>query len=383
MTTTLETSAPQSATDLKSLASDVVSRAMQSGATAAECVIREGDEFSTTVRLGQVETLKESGSRSIGVRVFFGQRAASTHSSDFSPAGIDRMLSSALELAKITSEDPFAGIPEASQLGQLSGDLDLYHEDVYSLPGSERIDYARRAEKAALDTDPRLKNSDGGSFDAATGRKILANSHGFLGEYRRSYCSVAVVPIAQDDQGNMQRDYWYSVARSLAKLDPAEKVGREAARRTLRRLGARKVKTAHVPVVLDPQVATSMLEHIFEGINGDSVYRGASFLAGKLGEQIAASNVTVIDDGTIPGGFGTSPFDGEGIPTRRTVVIENGRLNSYLLNTYTARKLKLETTANAARGLAGTPSISPGNYFLQPGGKTPQQLIGEIKDGLY
>src|SRR5215470_6880172 len=235
--TELITSTRQSATDLRSLATDVVRRAMAGGASAAECVVREGDEFSVNVRLGQVETLKESGSKSIGVRVFFGQRAASTYSSDLSAEGIERMLKSALELAKITSEDPFSGIPDAAQLGQLTVPLDLYHEDVYSLPGSERIDYARRAEKAALDTDSRLKNSDGGSFDAATGRKILANSHGFVGEYRRSYCSIVVVPIAQDEQGNMQRDYWYSVARTMSKLEPAEQVGREAARRTLRRLG--------------------------------------------------------------------------------------------------------------------------------------------------
>ena len=369
--------------DLKEIAVDVVARALRGGATAAEAVVREGNEFSTVVRLGQVETLKESGSRAIGVRVFFGQRSASTHSSDFSGSGIERMLKSALELAKITSEDPYAGIPEIAKLGSVPGDLNLYHEDVYSLPGTERIEYARRAEKAALDSDPRIQNSEGGSFDAATGRKVLANSHGFVGEYRRSYCSVAVVPIAQDQQGHMQRDYWYSVARSLAKLDSAEQVGKEAARRTLRRLGARKVKTAHVPVVLDPMVANSMLEHIFEGVNGDSVYRGASFLAGKLGQKVAGPNVTVIDDGTMEGGFGTTPFDGEGVPTRRTVVIENGVLKSYLLNTYTAKKLGLETTANASRGLAGTPGIGPGNYFLQPGTKAPQQIIGEIKDGLY
>jgi PmbA protein len=380
MTTVIE---KQASTDLKSLAADIVRRAMNGGATAAECVVREGDEFSTLVRLGQVETLKESGSRSIGVRVFNGQRAASTYSSDFSREGLDRMVKSALELSKITSEDPFGGIPEASQLGQLEGDLALYHEDVYSLPGADRIDYARRAEKAALDSDPRIKNSDGGSFDAATGHKVLANSHGFVGEYRRSYCSVAAVPIAQTDDGAMQRDYWYSVARTLRKLDPPEQVGRIAAERTLRRLGARKVKTAHVPVVFDPMVSTSIIEHIFEGVNGDSVYRGASFLAGKLGQKIAGDKVTVIDDGTIPGGFGTSPFDGEGIPSRRTIVIENGVLKSYLLNTYTAKKLGLQTTANASRGLAGTPGIGPGNYFLQPGPKTPEQLISEIKDGLY
>jgi PmbA protein len=379
--TELET--PQLSTDLRSLAQDIVSRATKAGATAAECVVREGDEFSTLVRLGQVETLKEAGSKSIGVRVFFGKRAASTYSSDFSREGLDRMLKSALELAKITSEDPFGGIPEAGQLGQLSGDLDLYHKDVYSLPGAERIDYARRAEKAALDFDPRIKNSEGGSFDAATGHKVLANSHGFVGEYRRSYCSVAAIPIAQNDIGTMQRDYWFSVARTLKKLESPEHVGTIAAERTLRRLGARKAKTSHVPVVLDPMVANSIIEHIFEGVNGDSVYRGASFLAGKLGQKIAGDNVTIVDDGTMPGGFGTSPFDGEGVPTRRTVVVENGVLNSYLLNTYTAKKLGLTTTGNASRGLAGTPSIGPGNYFLQPGAKTPKELIGDVKEGLY
>ncbi|PYX47925.1 MAG: peptidase [Acidobacteria bacterium] len=353
-TTQLETRNPKLETDLKELAQDMVRRAMAGGATAAEAVVREGDEFSTVVRLGQVETLKESGSRAIGVRVFFGKRAASTYSSDFSRAGLDRMLKSALELAKITSEDPFGGIPEVSQLGSLK-----------------------------VDFDPRIKNSEGGSFDAATGRKVLANSHGFVGEYRRSYCSVAAIPIAQDEKGGMQRDYWFSVARNLGRLDPPEQVGRIAAERTIRRLGARKAKTSHVPVIFDPMVAASILEHIFEGVNGDSVYRGASFLAGKLGQKIAGENVTVIDDGTMPGGFGTSPFDGEGIPTRRKLVIENGVLKSYLLNTYTAKKLGLETTANASRGLAGTPGIGPGNYFLQPGTKTPKEIIGDVKEGLY
>src|SRR5437588_371362 len=381
--TTLEAQNPKLETDLKEIAADVVRRAIAGGATAAEAVVREGDVFSALVRLGQIETLKESGSKAIGVRVFFGQSAASTYSSDFSREGIECMVKSALELAKVTSEDPYGGIPEPSQLGSLPGDLDLYYEDVYSLPGAERIDYARRAEKAALDFDPRIKNSEGGSFDAATGHKVLANSHGFVGEYRRSYCSVAAVPIAQSESGAMQRDYWYSVARTLSKLDAPEKVGKIAAERTLRRLGARKAKTAQVPIIFDPMVSASILEHIFEGVNGDSVYRGASFLAGKLGQKIAGDNVTVIDDGTISGGFGTSPFDGEGVPRRRTVVIENGMLKSYLLNAYTEKTLGLPTTDTASRGLARTPGIGPGNYFLQPGAKTPKELISRIKEGLY
>jgi PmbA protein len=189
--------------------------------------------------------------------------------------------------------------------------------------------------------------------------------------------------VAKDEKGNMQRDFWYSVARSIKLLETPEEVGKIAAQRTVRRLGAVKAKTAKVPVIFDPMVARSLLEHIAEAVNGDSVYRGASFLAGKLGEKIAGSNVTVIDDGTMRGGFGSSPFDGEGVPTRRTVVIEKGELKSYLLNTYTAKKLKLATTGNASRGLAGTPGIGVGNFFLEAGTRKPEQLIGDVKEGLY
>lgn len=368
---------------LRELSVDVVRKAMKGGASAAEVVLRDGSEFSTTVRLGEVETLKESGSRSIGVRVFFGKRSASTWSSDFSPAGIDQMISGALSLARITSEDPFSGIPEPEQLGQIKTDLDLYYDDVYSLSTADRIDYAMRAEKAAMSADPRIQNSDGGSFDAATGVKVLANSHGFIGDYSRSYCSVSAVPIAQQEGSAMQRDYWFSVARTLTKLESAEDVGREAARRTLRRLGARKVKTQRVPIVFDPLVAGALLGHLFEAVNGDSIYRGASYLANKLGEPIAGSNITVVDDGTMVGGFGSSPFDGEGVPTRRTVVIDKGQLNSYLLNTYTAKKLKLQTTGNASRGLAGTPGIGAGNFFMEPGQRDPKAILADIQDGFY
>jgi PmbA protein len=369
-------------TDLAQLAQEVVRRAVKAGATAAEAVLREGSEFSTVVRMREVESLKEAGSKSMGLRVFFDKRAASTHTSDFSEHGMQQMVDSAIALARITSEDPNAGLPDVSELGAISGNLDLYHNDVYSLPNEERISYARRTEAAALDYDSRIHNSEGGSFDAATGHKVLTNSLGFIGEYRRSYCSVSAVPIAQDESG-MQRDYWYSIARSLSRLESPEQVGRIAAQRTLRRLGARKVKTAKVPIIFDPQVSRSFLDSVFEAANGDAIYRGASFLTGKLGERVAVESLNVIDDGTIPGGFGTSPFDDEGVPTQRTPVIENGVLKSYLLNTYTARKLGMKTTGNASRGLAGNPFIGAGNFFLQPGTKTPQQILAEIREGLY
>ena len=376
-------SAQVSSTDLKNIAVDVVRQAMRGGATAAEAVAVDGSEFSTTVRLGDVETLKESGSKGIGVRVFIGQRAASTYSSDLSSDGLRTMVDAALRLAKVTSEDPLAGLPTAEEQGKVEGDLELYFNDVYSLSTPDRVDYARRAEKAAMSADPRITNSDGGSFDASIYYKVLANSNGFIGDSRRSYCSLSAVPIAQMDGTAMQRDYWYSVAMTLEKLDSPEEVGKVAAQRTLRRLGARKVKTARLPIVFENTVSGSLVGHIFEAVNGDSVYRGASYLAGKLGQKIAGDNINIVDDGTLPGLFGTSPFDSEGVASRKTMVVENGVLKSYLLNTYTAKKLGMQTTGNASRGLAGTPGIGPGNFFLQPGTKSLQEIIADIKEGLF
>ena len=379
--------APSAVHDLKQLAFDVVAKALKAGATDAEAVVYEGDEFSALVRLGQVETLKGSGSRAVGLRVFLGQRVASTSSSDFSNESVARLVEGAVTLAKITSEDPFAGLPERNEFGKLEGDLKLYFEDVNEMPPAERIEIARRTEAAAMACDTRIQNSGGGDFDTATTHKILVNSRGFVGEYRRSYCGFSTQPIAQDEKGGMQRNYWFSNARTVKKLDSPEAVGKEAARRTLRRLGARQVKTQKAPVVFSPEIARSIIGNIFEAANGDAIYRNASFFSGLLGEQVAGENITVIDDGTLVfdgvGGFGTRPFDGEGLPTRRTVLVERGILKSYVTNTYTARKLGIQSTGNASRGLAGNPGIGAGNFFLEPGTQTPEQIIGEVKNGLY
>jgi PmbA protein len=373
---------------METLAADVVALAMKAGASDAEAVVREGDEFSVNVRMGQVETLKESGSRALGLRVFLGSRSGSASTSDFTPDGIRQLVEGAVALAGVTEEDPFAGLAATAEYGSAGGDLRLSYDDVYSLSGPDRIEWARRTEAAALAADPRITNSDGGSFDAATGRKVLVNSRGFVGSYRTSYAGVSAAPLAMDEDGKMQRDGWWSSARSFAHLDSPEAVGKEAARRALRRLGARKVKTQQVPIIFAPEVARSLIGSIFEAASGDSIWRHASFLAGKLGESIASSTLTLIDDNlmmlpTGAGGFGTSPFDGEGLPSRRTVVVQNGVLENYLLNTYSARKLGMKSTHNASRGLAGTPGIGCGNLYLEPGTLTPEQIIAEVEAGLY
>jgi PmbA protein len=367
---------------LAELAQGVVKRALAAGATDAECTIAEGDEFSANVRMREVESLKEAGARGAGLRILIGRKTGSSYTSDLSPDGIELLIDSAIELAAVTTEDPHAGLPEADELGSITGDLRLYSPDVEKLETPVRIEMARRAEAAALEADPRIFNSEGASFDSHVGRHIFANSRGFAGEYRTSHCSVSVAPVARDGE-SMERDYWYTLARGFDGLEPPEQVGRTAAQRALRRLNPVKVETQRVPVVFEPGAARTLLENLFDAVHGMSIYRHESFLAGKLGEKVASESVTVVDDGTIPGLFGAQPFDDEGVPSRRTVVIERGVLKSYLLNTYAARKLGMKTTGNASRGLTGNAGIGHGNFFVEAGVQSPERILAGVSNGFY
>ena len=400
-TTTNAAHTSQQATDLRQLAEQAVARALELGATDAEAVAVESEEFSVNVRLGQVEQLTESGSRALGLRVLFaegsGSRTASTSTSDLSPEGVTRIIESAVQLARVTGVDPFAGLPDREAFG--SNDVAaqaLFFNDVDAITPAERIEIARSCEAAAMAYDTRIQNSSGADFDATTRRRVMVNSRGFAGEYRSSYCGFSVTPIAQDASGAMQRDYWYSSARTAKLLESPESIGQIAAQRALRRLGARPVPTQRCPVVFAPEVARGLMGNLLAAADGDSIYRNSSMFSGKLGEQVAGENITMIDDGTMVfdhdladgtklrvGGFGTSPFDGDGLPTRRTVIIERGVLKELMLNIYTARKLNMQSTGKASRGLAGAPGIGGGNYFLEPGVLTPDQVIAGVPSGLY
>lgn len=368
--------------ELVELAQRIVGEAGRRGASAAECVIRTGCELKVAVRLGEVESVKQAEGKSLGIRVFRGQQAGVTHSSDLSWAAAEQMIGAALTIAASASADTFAGLPELNEQGSLRGGLGLYSPSCAAFTPEQAVEWARRGEQAALGFDPRLSNSDGAMMDAGEDTKILVNSQGFEGAVRRSACSLSVVPIAVAN-GAMQRDYWYTLGRAPEELESPEEVGRHAAARTLRRLGARKVLTAQVPVIFDPQTARSLVGHLMEAVSGEAVYREASFLAGKIGQSVAAPTVTVVDDGTLAGRMGTAPFDGEGVPTRRKVVVGGGKLESYLLNCYAARKLGLRTTGNAARGLAGPPGIGCGNLTLEPGAARPEAIIAGVREGLY
>lgn len=368
--------------DLESLAVDAVKRALAAGATEAECTIMEGEEFSAAVRMREVESLKEAGSRGAGIRVLAGKRGGSSYTSDLTPEGIATMVRGAIDLATITTEDPFADLPDPADLGSRPEDLKLYDPAIEDMETEWKIAQAKLAEEAAFAADARIQNSEGASFESYTGRRVFANSRGFVGSYRTSSCGLSVSPVAKHE-GSMERDYWYTSGRAAAKLESAEEVGRRAAERAVRRLNPRKIATQKAPIIFEPRTARALLGDLFDAVNGGAIYRHASYLAGKLGEKIAADALTVVDDATMPGLFGSSPFDDEGVICRRTVVIEKGELKSYLLNSYSARKLGLKTTGNASRGITGNAGVGPGNLYIEAGGRSPEELLKSLKTGLY
>ena len=367
---------------LENLARDLVGQAMKAGVTGAEVTVQEEEEFSTTVRLGKIESLKEASSKGLGLRLLWGTRSASSYTSNLSPAFLARLVERTMAMAKITSEDPAGRLPEAELMAKEIPDLDLYFPDMAELSTKAKVDLARRTEQAALSADPKITNSEGATFESGLVKRVMANSVGFLGSYRASSCWLAVSPLAELD-GSKQRDYWFSVARSLKNLETPEEVGRKAAERALRRLGARKISTCQVPVFYDPQTARSLVGHVFEAARGDAVYRSASFLAGKLGQPLSPKRITILDDGLRPGGFGSHPFDAEGVESRITPLIEQGKLSNYLLNCYSARKLGLATTGNARRGFAGPTAIGPNNLYLVAGTCSPEDMIASVDRGFY
>ncbi|WP_447977286.1 TldD/PmbA family protein [Candidatus Nitrospira bockiana] len=368
--------------DLKQLAVDLLERAKKRGATEADVVVADGDTFSVQVRLGKVDRLTKAREKRLGLRVFFGKRSASASTSDFSPDSLEQVVADTCSLATAVAEDAVSGLPPANLMAQELPDLDLY--DPTQLDTDVQIELARRAEDAAMKADPRITNSEGSDFNSSAGRVVLANTHGFVGEYRSTSFSMSVSPIASgSDAEGMQRDYWYAAQRKYAKLDSPESVGQEAARRTVRRLGAKKIATQRAPVIFDQETAGSLLGNLCSAISGYALYKGASFLVGHLGKPLFPDFVTIYDDGRMPGALGSRPFDGEGLPTRRNTIVEQGILRSYLLDSYSARKLGMASTGSASRSVGEAPSVGPTNFYLVPGGATVQELIRSVRRGLY
>jgi len=363
------------------LLASVLRRAAERGATAADGFLVEDTSFSASVRLGQVDTVTHSREQRLSIRVFAGRASAAASTSDLSRSSLERVVDEATALARVTAEDPYAGLPDPAELIDRVPDLALEDREAGEPAPEEKIEIARRAEAAALAVDPRITNSEGAEYFDRRARYAYATSAGFARGYATSSYGITVTPVASQN-GEMQRDAWYTTARRRRALEDAEAVGRTAAARALRRLGARKVKTAEVPVIFDPDTAASLVRAIAGAASGPSLYRRASFLLDRLGTRVAAPAVTIVDDGCLEAALGSRPFDGEGLATRRTAVVQEGVLASYLLDTYSARKLGLASTHHASRDGTGV-GVGTTNLMLLPGSETPEALIRSVKSGLY
>ena len=365
----------------RDLVSFALERARAAGAYQAQVALGSGEAFETRVCGNEIDFVKQSRDQGLSVRVFVGGRgglsSAVTRTSDLARDVVARTAADAVALARATVPDGCAGLPDGGFATDVP-DLGLFEPRDRPFDPGARIAAARAMESAAHAVDARIGDSEGSQASSSYGEIVCGNSAGFLGEYASAHHAIVAESLARGETG-MQRDAWYSSARRWDALESADSVGRRAAERALRRLGARRVPTCEVPVIFDPLTAPSLLRQLAGCASGYSIYRGASFLAGKLGLRVASPAVTIVDDARLPAGLGSRPFDGEGLPTQRYLLVDRGRLATYVLDTYSARKLGLRSTASAVRG--GGASTS--NLWLEPGTKTPEEIIAATKRGLY
>jgi PmbA protein len=358
---------------------DVLARAKKAGAEAADTMMGESQSLSFERRLGKTEGLERSESRDLTLRVLIGKRQAIVSATDLSDKSVAALIERAVAMARIAPEDPFIGIAEPGQLARALVDLDT--ADPVD-PSPEALDArASAAEEAALAVKG-ITNSEGAQAGWGRSRLHLAVSNGFFGSVTQTRHSVAIAVLAGEGTG-MERDDDYGVAIHAGDLrDPAE-IGRSAAERTLRRLNPRKVATTKAPVMFEPRAATSLVGHLAGAINGQSIARGTSFLKNSSGKAVFAPSVTIVDDPLRRRGLRSRAFDGEGLPTARRALIDNGILTGFVLDLATSRQLGMAPTGSATRGGSGLPSPSTSNLYLEAGAKTPEQMMAEIGTGLY
>ena len=373
------------AAELVELGRSVVERARAAGADVAEASARSGSHLSVKVRMREPELVEEAGSRALGLRVMVGQRVASTYTSDLSEAGQRLLIEDAIELAKLSEPDEFAGPPDPSTLSKPSDwtDLETFDEAIGAIRAEEALERALVGEQAAFDLDSRITNSEGASFTRARGASALVTSGGFSGGDVGTYASVVVTPVADDEGGKKRRGYHWAASRHYDTLEPSKAVGEEAARRTVAQLGARKLKTQELPVVFDKDAARSILGLFAGCVLGGSIWRKSSYLVDRVGSKVASDLVTIVDDPLLLRGPGSRAFDGEGLLSRRNLVVRGGELQTFLLDTYSARKLGLGSTASASRSPSGGISASTSNLTLQPGPISREALIADTPHGLY
>jgi PmbA protein len=371
------------ANPLHTLASDILDLARNAGADAAEVYIRRGSENEVQVRNGVIETLQSGQPKSLGLRLWQGERSASTYATDLRLDPVRRLIASTLELVPLTDPVPESALAAREQLATNIPDLDLFDEAVERLSAETRLAWAREAEEVGRQSDPRITVSGGASVSDLAIEHVLATSHGFCNGYRESFASIAAELIADDAEGKKRNGSWYSYGRHLSQLESPAAVGRTAASRAVRQLGAAPVATQKLPVVFDPLPAASLVGLLFSVLTGGAVERRSSFVADQLGQRVAGSNVTLVDDPHLVRGPGSRPFDGEGLPTSRTAFIDGGELRSFALNLYASRRLGLAPTGHASRPSSGAPGESHGNLFLAPGDRDPAELIAEVRHGFY